>query len=92
MKPKVLPGKVKCYCILYAGLGYQTPASGIMQKRTISGKVRVCYKRRHRLLSLFSLAKQRLRCGVIAVYKNIRGSSSREGKEPFKLKDNIGTG
>lgn len=54
--------------------------------------MRVYYKRRHRLLSLFSLAKQRLRCGVIAVYKNIRGSSSREGKEPFKLKDNIGTG
>lgn len=43
------------------------------------------------MLSLFSLAKQRLRGGVIAVYKNIRGSSSREGKEPFKLKDNIGT-
>lgn len=29
---------------------------------------------------------------MIAVYKNIGGSSSREGKEPFKLKDNIGTG
>lgn len=27
---------------------------------------------------------------MIAVCKNIRGSSSREGKEPFKLKDNIG--
>lgn len=43
------------------------------------------------MLSLFSLAKQRLKRGVIAVYKNIRGSSSREGKETFKLKDNIGT-
>lgn len=40
---------------------------------------------------MLSLAKQRLRGGVIAGYENIRGSSSREEKEPFKLKDNIGT-
>lgn len=43
------------------------------------------------MLSLFSPAKKRLRGGGIAVYESFRGSSSREGKEPFKLKDNTGT-
>lgn len=53
--------------------------------------MRVCYKRKHRVLCLLSLVKQRVKGDVIAVCENNRGSSSREGKGPFKLKDNTVT-